>query len=188
MKAAKNILNEPALKTLYYSMIHCHLQYCVQIWSCCNPPLLNPLILQQKKAIRLINNADYNAHTAPLFKLSKILPLDKIAEMSKLQIIFDFSINRLPPSFTEMWSRNYDRPGSQNLRNNGDFYVPIARLKCIEKFPKPNYPLLWNQLNSSNPELLNLDQSKTLFNHNLKEYFLESLELTCTRMNCPECV
>ena len=188
IKSAKNILNQNSLKTLYYAMVHCHLQYCVEIWSCCNPSLLNPLILQQKKAIRIINNAKYNAHTAPLFKYSRILPLVKIAEMSKLQIMFDFCINKLPSSFTNMWIRNYERPGLLFLRNNADFYVPFSRLKSIENFPNSAYPRLWNTLETTSPQLLNIDQSRNMFRKNLKEYLLDSLYITCTRPNCSFCV
>lgn len=168
-------------------MIHCHLQYCVQIWSCCNPSMLKPLLLQQKKAIRIINNAKFNAHTVPLFKLSRILPLEKICEMSKLQIMFDFCINKLPSSFTDMWTRNFERPGLIDLRNNEDFYVPFSRLKSIENFPNAAYPRLWNTLKSTSPQVLNLDQSRSLFNKNLKDYLLNNLDFTCIRQNCAFC-
>ena len=187
IKSARNFLNENALKTLYYSMIHCHLQYCVQIWSCVSPAFLNPIILQQKKAIRLINNASYNAHTAPLFKLSKILPLDKIAQFSKLQVMFEFSKNMLPSSFSEMWCRNLDRPGFINLRNGNDFYVPFARLKSIENFPNICFPRLWNDIINVNPDFVDLEKSKKTFKTNLKEYLLENICITCTHTNCYVC-
>ena len=34
IQRAKNVLSEKALLTLYYSMIHCHLNYGLNVWSC----------------------------------------------------------------------------------------------------------------------------------------------------------
>ena len=46
---AKKYLNEKALKTLYISLIHSNLTYCLIIWSSCKLSTLNPLIKLQKK-------------------------------------------------------------------------------------------------------------------------------------------
>ncbi len=54
-------------KLLYFAMIHSHIMYCLCIYSCANSTSLNPLRIKQKAAIRVIANADYRAHTAPLF-------------------------------------------------------------------------------------------------------------------------
>ena len=56
----KKLLNERSLKTLYTSLIQSHLEYGVIIWSTCNSTSLQPLIIMQKKAIRIISNAPYN--------------------------------------------------------------------------------------------------------------------------------
>ncbi len=75
MRTAKNILNTKALTSLYYSLIHSHLIYAIQIWSTCSQHLINNLFKLQKKAIRIIHNLRYNEHTESFFKISKILPL-----------------------------------------------------------------------------------------------------------------
>ena len=39
MRKARNILNERALKFIYYSTFHCHLIYAIQLWICCSESL-----------------------------------------------------------------------------------------------------------------------------------------------------
>ena len=68
IQRAKNILNESALLSLYYSMIHCHLLYGLNVWSCATQTNIKPLIIKQKYAIRAITNSRFNSHTEPLFK------------------------------------------------------------------------------------------------------------------------
>jgi hypothetical protein len=41
IQRAKNIFNESALLSLYYSMIHCHLLYGLNVWSCATQIILN---------------------------------------------------------------------------------------------------------------------------------------------------
>jgi hypothetical protein len=66
LRSAKNILSPKALKALYYSLIHSHLVYCIQIWSCGNQNAVNGLFIKQKAAIRIINKK----HTMPILRAS----------------------------------------------------------------------------------------------------------------------
>ena len=78
LRTVKNILSEKALKTLYYSLIHCHLVYGIHVWSSSSPSNLNGLVKMQKNAIRIMTDSNYNAHTLPLFKKMVILPLESL--------------------------------------------------------------------------------------------------------------
>ena len=78
LRRAKTFLSEKALKTLYYSLIHCHLIYGIHIWSSTAQSNLKELVLKQKNAIRIITSSKYNSHTSPLFKQSKILPFESL--------------------------------------------------------------------------------------------------------------
>ena len=71
----RHSLNLKAMKTVYYSLIHSHLIYCQEVWGTAYKTALVPLVIAQKKAIRLITNAQYRASTAPLFKELSIRPL-----------------------------------------------------------------------------------------------------------------
>jgi hypothetical protein len=47
-KRIKNFVNQDTKKTLYYAMIHSHLVYCINIYSCATDTCLNKLKLKQK--------------------------------------------------------------------------------------------------------------------------------------------
>ena len=49
LRTVKNILSEKSLKTLYYSLIHCHLIYGIHVWSSTSLSNLNELIKKTKK-------------------------------------------------------------------------------------------------------------------------------------------
>jgi len=98
LKKARNFLSTKSLITLYISIISPHLEYCNIVWGCNYATRLEPLFLTQKKAMRLIFNADYLAHSAPLFKASKQL---NIYDMNRLQLgsfMYNLANSKLPKS------------------------------------------------------------------------------------------
>jgi hypothetical protein len=64
---SKNLLPWETLRTLYFSLVHPHLLYCLPIYSCTSARNINKLFLMQKKSIRAVCNAEYNAHTSSMF-------------------------------------------------------------------------------------------------------------------------
>ena len=46
---SKNLLTKKALTTLYFALIHSHLNYCPTIFGCANKTLINKITLVQKK-------------------------------------------------------------------------------------------------------------------------------------------
>ena len=196
LRAAKNVLTKKALTTVYYSLIHSHLIYAIQIWSCCTTAHTNLLFRKQKQAIRIINNSLYNAHTESLFKMCRILPLPKLVDFFKLQFMFHFKQGFLPHSFAEVWTTNEarrrhleDNPNLFNyrLRNDDDLYIPPARLSSTERFPLVNFPRLWSQFNENE---IKIQRNKIIFNNSLKKYFLNQLQANfiCERLLCPHCL
>jgi hypothetical protein len=71
LRKSKHFLTPSAMKSLYFSLIHCHLTYALPIWSSTLSSAFKPIVTKQKIAVRLITNSPYNAHTEPLFKSLK---------------------------------------------------------------------------------------------------------------------
>ena len=69
----KHILDKKHLKLLYSSYLRSHIDYCCNILCLCTRTALEPLILAQKKAIRIKSGSNFHDHTAPLFKHENIL-------------------------------------------------------------------------------------------------------------------
>ena len=188
LRAVKNFLPLRALRSIYFAIIHSHLIYGIQIWSCCSQSNLNSLILKQKLAIRITNNAKYNAHTEPLFKNSNILPLNLLIQFFNLKFFHAFINNLLPLSFANIWQKNDERRqvGQAILRNQDEYYVPPSRLMSTERFPLFNLPKLWNNIPINELKTI---VNKNTFNFNLKKSLMDQLSVTvhCNRLLCPCC-
>ncbi len=117
LRSAKRILTPEALNAVYYSLIHCHLVYGIQIWSSTSTSNYNDLEIKQKNAIRIIFLAKYNAHTESLFKKQQILPLPDLVKYFKLQFVHRFVHSYLPSSLSNMWiTIGEKRNGSRRRR------------------------------------------------------------------------
>ena len=78
MYKLKTIFPLEVLKNLYLSLICPYYNYCILAWGSTNKSLLHPLLLTQKKLVRIITNSDFHAHTNPLFKQLNFLKLEDI--------------------------------------------------------------------------------------------------------------
>jgi hypothetical protein len=185
----KHILPADALKTLYYSIFHCHLIYAIQIWSSTTSSNYKGLFQLQKTAIRIINNAKYNAHTEPLFKSSEILPLPDLVDFFKLQFMQRCVQKFSRVSFEDVWIRNSIRREGENeilLRNNDLIHIPFSRLASTDKQPLISFPRLWENF----PDVqLKFIRNKNEFDSKLKQYFLNKLSdaISCGRLYCYSC-
>ena len=181
LKRLKNFLPQESLRTLYFSLVHSHINYCLPVWSSCLPSDLNAILLLQKKAVRIVTNSSYNEHTPPLFKQLGILPIVELSDFSKLQVMHDYINGKLPLSFENMWLKNYEV--NANIRRNRDqFYLHLIRFKAIEKFPIFYFQKLWNE--KCDNGLLNSDISKKVFSRNLKLILMINI---CKNSNCHTC-
>ena len=185
LRRCKNLLTEKALKSLYYSTFHSHLIYGIQIYSCANQTNLHPIILKQKKAIRCIKNARYNAHTGELFKNLKILPFGSLSSFFKLKFMYEYKNNLLPRSFNNLWNIRGVMNGDHLLRNNNEFTVPRFRLSLVERLPLCSIPDHWNKFNDINGVKNAL--TKKQFCKKLKEGMLDQISTVCVRLLCPSC-
>jgi hypothetical protein len=147
----KNFVTSPALKMLYFSMVHSHLSYCINVYSCANSTTLNSLRLKQKAAIRIVCNAGFRDHTNPLFKRMGILPLNELIKYSNLKFMHQFWHKKLPLSFHETWSTNRARNPNIALRNADNLYVPAHNYATLKRMPLFSFPKVWNE--DTNPKL-----------------------------------
>ena len=188
LRSVKNFLTPKALKSLYYSLIHCHLIYALPIWSICNQKLKKDIFTKQKMAIRIISGLKYNAHTEPTFKALKILPFPDLIEFFSLQFMQRFSQNFLPVAFNDTWIKNViRRQGEQqiSLRNDNNLFIEPSRLSQTANHPLATFPAKWDSL----PENILIIRNKIEFDSELKNFFLSKLSnhIECTNLFCPTC-
>ena len=167
----KNFVRTEALKMLYFAMIHSHIMYCMNVYSCANKTFLNKLVIKQKQAIRIISQAGYRDHTAPLFAQLGILPIDHLMRFAKAKFMHQFISKKLPITFAETWLTNRERtPNNRELRNANDLYIPSHNFATLKRMPLFSFPKAWNEeLDSKNLP------SQNLFLKSLKRSLLQTL-------------
>ena len=189
MRTAKNLLDKRSLTSLYYSLIHSHLIYAIQVWSSCNNDSMNTLFKLQKRAIRIIHSLPYNGHTESYFKQSKILPLPKLIHFFGLQFMQQFSQGFLPVLLRSVWTTNENRNDSirpYRLRNHEELFLPVSRLIFLEKHPLYYFPKIWAEFSSFE---IKIQREKYVFNTMLKTHILTTLmdNYICSCLLCPTC-
>ena len=124
IKQVKHVLPPDSLRTLYFALIHPHLSYVITVWGNADQNVIIPLMLVQKRAIRVINHASYYSHTGPKFKKSGILKLEDLFYYQSLLFIHDYMSNKLPNSFNGCFPTNSDMSNALTTRQSRLLHVP----------------------------------------------------------------
>jgi hypothetical protein len=173
IRRVSNILSIKALKSLYFALFHPHLLYCSIILSCSSESNIKRIYRLQKKVIRVIFKEKANAHTAPLFLHSNILPFDKILIYSKLTFMHAIHYKYSPKSYHNMFLSNVDRNLNYELRNEHELQLPFVRIESFKKFPPYSLPFEWNKLGIE----LQHQSNKLTFSILLKEYLFNMFSM-----------
>jgi hypothetical protein len=170
LNQVKNLLDNNILKLIYFAHIHSHLVYCCNILGMCTANTIKPIQVLQKKAIRIISNASYYAHTPQLFHDNDILPLTELIKYCSCLFMFDYVNGNLPAAFHHSWNENWRvNENRYVLRNANDFNIPRVRYKYLDNHPLYNFSRLWNDLHDD----LKSIRVRSKFESALKKSLLE---------------
>ena len=100
----KNFAPRRILTTLCYSMVYPFLMYGISLWGATFKTHLKKLFRTQKKIVRAIVGATYNAHTNNIFYDLKILKLDDIYKINVSKFILAFMKHELPPPIMTLYT------------------------------------------------------------------------------------
>jgi hypothetical protein len=171
IKQAKHIIPPKGLKSLYFALIHSHLSYCTSIMAGTSAANRLKISKIQKKAIRIMTNSSYNAHTQPIFLKNNLLPFEQLITQAQLMFMHSIEYKYAPASFNNIWQKNSEREPTIRLRNANDFYLPNPRTETFKKSTYYALPASWNELTPN----IRLQQNKTTFKWALKAHLLEQL-------------
>ena len=157
---------------IYMSLIHSYLNYCNIIWGSTSSNYLQPLIVLQKKAVRLISHARFREESAPLFYNLKILPLHKIYHLNCLQFMFK-NLNRNSFPFLSHRIIYSSSIHNHETRFNDKLQPIYERLSLCKNSYLANSVCLWNDLDLSIKHLKSLHY----FKYKVKQHMLESLRV-----------
>ena len=85
----RHLVPQKTLCTLYNSFIQSHMLYGILNWGSAYNTNLEPLKCNLRKAIRVIDFAEYQAHSKPLFKKYNLLNFDNMYKLEVAKFMFD---------------------------------------------------------------------------------------------------
>ena len=94
-------INLSTLKNLYYALIGLHpfSIYGMLVWGYTFRATLHPLVILQKRMIRIITFTNYYEHTSPLFKSLNIMKIYDLLTFHVAVFMKKFHDQLLPPVF-----------------------------------------------------------------------------------------
>ena len=181
MNKCKRYLYGSTLVTLYYSFVYPYLNYCNSIWGSTCQVYLDPLVKLQKRAIRIICNADRRSHTEPLFKRLGVLTLSKLFIYCTGLFMFKFHHSLI------VWKRLEEEEIDENMKQlNQKFLFNHPLLPHIfRQFFKKNNSIHSNDTKQSNH--MHLYGAKTspknrcirIIGANIYNHFYDKLDMNC---------
>ena len=126
---------------------------------------MNPLLLMQKKIIRIMTFTSYHAHTAPIFRDLEILTIDTLIVHRIGVAMYKFNNGFLPEVLNAMYRKNCEIH-SYNTRNKDMFRISSGTQTFSNISAR-----IWNSL------MVNLDINVSLikFKESLKQYLLSNI-------------
>jgi hypothetical protein len=176
LKISKNIgvlrklrpfLSRSLLLQIYNSLILPYLTYCNMIWTNASDTRQKKLNALQKKAIRIIDGAEYCAHTNPIFKKLGLLRITDIGQYQILLFVYQFMKHALPENFWNYFTETKFIHQHFTRQSTG-LNILFARTQLRKKGIKFSGPTLWNHL----PSHIKDSSSLVVFKKRLKIHLL----------------
>ena len=132
LNTLKHDLPTNILRTLYTSLILCHLNYGVLLWG---PKLRvnDKLHILQKKAVRIITSSSYFAHSEPLVKQLRLLKTCDIYKCQLLKNFFKLTHKQLPHYFEQFTFIFRNQQHNHATRTCQNVYIPNVNHEFAKK-------------------------------------------------------
>ena len=136
MNRFKRYLPISAMKLMYDSLILSHLQFGITNWGF----EWDRISKLQKRALRILTNSKYNAHTEPLFKQLRLLKVNDIFDVQCLKVWYKFVNKKLPnyfrdifkvSSFKFLFENRFWATGPYKRRNSNCTYITTTQISVM---------------------------------------------------------
>ena len=178
MNRLKRYLPFSAMKLMYDSLILSHLQFGITNWGF----EWEHISKLQKRALHIMINSRYNAHTEPHFKKLTLLKVNDLFDVQCLKFWYKFLNNKLPNYFRDMFKFNHELHDIETRNHH-----------CLHLYPTCTSGAR-NVLRHHIPELLKkfpqylIDRIKMhstySFSHQIKSYLVDLYSYACNNINC----
>ena len=144
----KTQLPSSALLTLYSSLTLPYLNYGLLAWGNAHQNILDKLLLLQKRAVRIISQADFRAHTNPFFYDNNILKVKDLYLLQLGQFMYKNTNDLLPKNFKTMFLKNRSFH-QHSTRQSEEYHLPLLRTSFAKNTFIYDGPKLWNSFTDS---------------------------------------
>ena len=136
------------LLQLCYSLKYPFLTYGALLWGNTYTSTLNPLILLQKRVVRIICFAKFDDHSSPLFKSLNLLKFENFIYVTNSLFMYDYYRNVLPHAFTDFFvqvkrKHNYNT----RLASKNTYYIATVRTNHGKFSLQFQGPKVWDEIN-----------------------------------------
>ena len=186
--------NEPVdiCKRVYYAIFFSHLINGCNLWSLTpRNKDISRIERLQKKCVRIMTFAPFNAHTNPIFQELELIKVQDVIKSQQLKLVYDFHMNCLPDDLMSLFqlSSNVQTTNLElNSANHNLLYLPpFKTLTYGKKSIRYQCPKLWNhtfknsslQISSDRTKDVNLNSIKSsqAFKKALKNHYLYNYSL-----------
>ncbi len=167
VNSVKNLLPRSHLRMIYSSLFQPHLDYGLLLWGSTFQSYVRPITVLQKKCIRSIMGANYNAHTADLFKDLNLLPVDKLWNFQVGKFMYMSLNNQLPVCLSNIYRVNNDIH-NHNTRQRLEPHRMKQRTTLAANSFISKGPSLWHEL----PNNLKTSENIKIFSHRLRNLLI----------------
>jgi hypothetical protein len=162
----RHIVNKQWRIKLYKTFILPYLNYCNIVWASTFKSTLKPLIISQKKALKLALGLPILTPSSQVFELAKVHSIFEINQIHMLIFMYKYVNNMLPSSFINYIQRNERL--MYNFRNIQEFMLPFPRLEKFKFSVLYKAPSEWHLLSQN----LKNSSSLNMFKLCIKNHFL----------------
>ena len=135
---------------MYYSIIYSFLTYGILIWGNTYKTNLHPLMVLQKKPLRIITFSDFQAHTSLLFKKLNLLKFLDIVDLYTAVFMFQYSKGNLPVNFDVYFNPIFNTYlYSTCVASRSTFSLALIRTNYGLSNIRFCGPKLWNNIDES---------------------------------------
>jgi len=100
------------LRSIYFSLFHSHLQYCIIDWGRAYKTVIRPVQVLQNRILKYMTFSKRTSSASNIFKLLKILKVSDLYQLNLEKLIYKYNADILPSSFDNFFSKLYNS-GSQ---------------------------------------------------------------------------
>ncbi len=172
----KKILPAQVKVNIYNGLLRPHLEYGLPLWGFSRGSAWNSIVKLQKKAIRAIADAKFNAHTTPLFQKFGVLKLDHLHQVNVCKLAEQIVKKEVPPPLSDLLTF---AKSSRMTRNS----MKTQLTSTNKEGPIAAMALLWNEENRKMPGASVSSYAKAL----VRDYMWQYSQYQCVNLNCYTC-